>query len=152
MPTTQDDVSYLVQQEFSVYPGLYSATPARVPFDRCKPCLFRKTTVLLYAGPGGIAFTAVNRIDFVAEHSDDGVAWTAMNQAEVLGLAVDANAPGVVLSLQTATPGPTIQRFYYFGAKRFISVRPVFAGVHASPTAIAVVGGGAQPVMTSMAG
>lgn len=128
----------------AVDPAVVVADPAPITVDRSG---YDAVTFVLMLGVGGIAFTAANRIDFIMEHSDDGQIWDPVDATNVLDAVPDQ--AGVVLSQRSAHPAATVHRFGYvdgtIGDRRYVRLRPAFAGTHGTGTAIsalAVLGNG----------
>jgi hypothetical protein len=93
---------------------------------------FRGAMILLYIGIGGITFSAVNKIDFVLEHSTDNVSWAAVAQGDVAGVTVAAG--GIIRSLSAAKAAADIQEVSYIGGRRFIRLTADFSGTHGTGT------------------
>lgn len=128
----------------AIAPAVLSDDPAAITVDRSG---YEAVTFVLMLGVGGIAFTAANRIDFIMEHSNDGLAWDAVVASNVLGAVPDQS--GIVLSQRTAHPAATVHRFGYVdgtvGDRRYVRLRPDFGGTHGTGTAmsaLAVLGNG----------
>lgn len=98
---------------------------------------FGAASVQLHVGIGGITFDPTNRLDFVLEHSDDGVAWAAVVQAEVNGATVTGT--GVVRALTAAKPAADVVEIDYIGHRRFIRLNADFSGTHGTGTPLGAV-------------
>lgn len=123
----------------AIGPAVYSdnsGTPATVDRQGYDSLAFA-----LEIGVGGITFSNANRIDFILEHSDDGVAWDPVGPDNVLGATPD-NA-GVVKSVRTAHAAATVDRIAYvdgtIGDRRYVRLRPAFAGTHGTGTPLSGV-------------
>ena len=95
----------------------------------------------LEVGIGGITFTATNKVEFVAEHSVDGSAWTKLADADLQGVSGVTN--GIIKALVAAHAAPVAYRYGYVGGKRYLRVSPAFAGTHgtATPMSCAIIKG-----------
>lgn len=95
----------------------------------------------LEVGIGGISFTTNNRVEFVAEHSDDGSTWEKLADKDVVG--VTGISDGIIKSLVAAHAAPAAYRYGYVGGKRYLRVSPAFAGTHgtATPMSCAIIKG-----------
>lgn len=96
---------------------------------------FESAAIEIQVGIGGITFTGVNKIDFVAEHSDNGTAWSQLVDADVQGKT--GITGGIILSLQTAHAAGAAYKFGYIGGKRYVRVSPDFSGTHGVATPMA---------------
>lgn len=100
---------------------------------------YQGATLDIAIGVGGIAFTAVNKIELVLTHSDDGVTYIPVTDDDVIK---DALAPaeisnGIVRSLTAAKAAADVQKLGYIGGKRFLQLVATFGGVHGTGTPIA---------------
>ena len=93
---------------------------------------FRGAMVQLYIGIGGIAFTGVNKIDFVLEHSVDNTNWAAVAQGDVAGVTVAAG--GIIRSLVAAKPAADFQELSYIGGRRYVRLTADYSGTHSTGT------------------
>ena len=90
--------------------------------------------IILALGAGGITFTGSNNVEFVLTHSDDGSTYTAVTDADLLGIT--GTSSGIIKSLIAAlTAG--VFRFGYKGGKRYLKLLADFSGTHATGTPIA---------------
>lgn len=107
---------------------------------------FKSCAVDILTGVGGITFTGTNRLDYVVEHSDDNSNWTAVTQADLVGLTVAGTAVttalsgGIVRSHTAAHAAASACRFGYRRTRRYLRVTADFGGTHATGTPLAVVG------------
>jgi hypothetical protein len=105
---------------------------------------FKSCAVDILTGVGGITFTGTNRIDFVVEHSDDNSNWTAVTQADLIGLTVAGTvvtatlSNGIVRSHTAAHASASACRFGYRRTRRHLRVTGDFGGTHSTGTPIAV--------------
>jgi hypothetical protein len=102
---------------------------------------FESAVIDLEVGIGGITFTASNKVEFVAEHSDDGTNWTKLEDKHVQG--VTGIVDGKIKSLVAAHAAPAAYRYGYHGGRRYLRVSPDFSGTHgaATPLACAIIKG-----------
>jgi len=105
---------------------------------------FQSAEIVLAIGAGGITFTGTNKVEFVLTHSDDDSTYTAVTDADVLG--VSSISSGIIKSLTAAHAAAASYRFGYRGNKRYLKLLADFSGTHATGTAIAatVVRGNAE--------
>lgn len=124
----------------AIAPAIYSDNTApAITVDRLG---YDTLAFVLAIGAGGITFTATNRIDFVLEHSNDGVAWDpVVDPTNVIGAVPDA--AGIVLSQRTGHPSATAMRIGYVdgivGDRRFVRLRPAFNGTHGTGTPLSAI-------------
>ncbi len=98
---------------------------------------FESVAFAIHVGVGGITFSGTNRIDMVAEHSNDGTTWTACTQDDVTGVTMGAS--GIFRSLQAAHAAPSVTKVGYVGARPFARVSAVFAGTHGTGTPVSAL-------------
>lgn len=117
--------------------------PATLAADPTPPAVdlrdYRRATLALAIGVGGITFDATNKIEFKLTHSEDNVTYTDVTDDDVVK---DAYAPatiatGIVRSLTAAHAAATVQKLGYIGGKRFVKLLPDFSGTHGTGTPIA---------------
>ncbi|MEQ1614475.1 MAG: hypothetical protein ABL904_17140 [Hyphomicrobiaceae bacterium] len=116
----------------AIAPAVYTAdtTPAAIDLQG-----FNAALISISNADGGIAFDASNKIEITATHSDDGVTYTNVADADLLG--VTGTASGIVKSfIAAATAG--ITNVGYIGNKRFLKVKADFTGTHGTGTGLAV--------------
>ncbi len=102
---------------------------------------FRKATLALAIGVGGITFDGTNKIDYKLTHSSDNVTYTDVTDDDVItdGLAPASIATGIVRSLVAAHAAPTVQKIGYIGGKRYVKLLEDFSGTHGTGTPAAAV-------------
>lgn len=93
---------------------------------------FESAAIELQVGIGGITFTNVNKIAFVAEHSDDGSVWAQVADKDINGKT--GITGGILLSLEAAHAAPVVYKYGYHGGKRYLRVSPDFSGTHGTGT------------------
>lgn len=93
---------------------------------------------IINPGIGGITFDTTNKIEFVAEHSDDNSTFTAVAVSDLVGFPNLTN--GIVRSLIAAHAAPSVAEVSYIGSKRYFRIRTDFSGTHGTGTPIAIVG------------
>lgn len=98
---------------------------------------FDGAEILLAIGAGGITFSGTNKIEFVLTHSDDDSTYTAVADADMLG--VSGISSGIIKSLIAAHAAAASYRFGYKGGKRYLKLLADFSGTHGTETAIAAM-------------
>ena len=91
--------------------------------------------LLLSIGAGGITFSGTNKIEFILTHSDDDSTYTAVADADMLG--VSSITSGIIKSLVAAHATGAVYRFGYVGDKRYLKLLADFSGTHGTGTPIA---------------
>lgn len=117
-------------------PATLSADPTPAAVDLRG---YRRATLALAIGVGGITFDATNKIEFKLTHSSDDVTYTDVTDDD---LVKDALAPatitnGIVRALTAAHAAATVQKLGYIGGKRYVKLLPDFSGTHGTGTPIA---------------
>jgi len=108
-------------------------TPASFDIGKADAC-----TVVLAVGAGGITFSSTNKVEFVLTHSDaTGSGFTAVTQADVVGVAVAEG--GIVRSLVAAHATPSVTVIGYRGRKQFLRLLADFSGTHGAATPMSAV-------------
>lgn len=128
-----------------------TTSPAAVVIDRAtvNANVFDGMTFAMYAGAGGITFTATNFLALKLEDSDDGVTYgnviagsalLGANAATPGGQAPDPN--GYVRLLTSAKGSADTDPFKvsYVGNKRYIRATIVYGGTHATGTTVGLWG------------
>lgn len=103
--------------------------------------------LVLNVGVGGITFSGTNKVDFILQESDDGSAWTAVADRDILGQAATV-VDGKVRTLSAAHAAAATYRFGYKGYKRYVRIVADFSGTHGTATpmsAIAILRGMDNP-------
>jgi hypothetical protein len=116
----------------AIAPDTYDADTTPAAIDLLG---FDSAVIALQIGAGGITFTGTNKIEFVLSHSDNGVDFAPVTDADVLG--ADGIASGIIVALTAAHASPTTHRFGYIGEKRYLKLLADFGGTHATGTPIA---------------
>jgi hypothetical protein len=98
---------------------------------------YQSVTFGIDIGVGGITFDESNKIEFIAEHSDDGSAWTAVAAADVRGPETWL-AGGIVKSLIAAHAAAASYKVGYFGQKRYVRMKADHTGTHGAATGYGV--------------
>ncbi len=132
------DIANNIALRHVIAPIVATATQTGASINRAG---FESVAFAVHVGVGGITFTGTNRIDMVAEHSNDGTTWTACTQDDVTGATIVAG--GIFRSLQAAHAAPSVTKVGYVGARQFARVSAVFAGTHGTGTpvsALAILG------------
>ena len=96
---------------------------------------FDAAEIVLAIGAGGITFSGTHKIEFVLTHSDDDSTYTAVTDADMLG--VSGISSGIIKSLVAAHAAAASYRFGYKGNKRYLKLLADFSGTHGTGTAIA---------------
>ena len=135
------DLATRISHTLAIGPATLSSSTTPSPIDLNG---YQSAEVVIAVGTGGITFSSTNYINFVLQESDDGVNFSNVTASELDGAAAPLTVTnGVVPSLQSAHPNPTVMEFGYLGGKRYLELQAVFGGTHATGTPIAgfVVGG-----------
>lgn len=90
--------------------------------------------IVLSIGIGGITFSGSNKVEFVLTHSDDDSVYTAVTDADMLG--VENITAGIIKSLVAAHAAAAVYRFGYKGGKRYLKLLADFSGTHGTGTPI----------------
>lgn len=98
---------------------------------------FESAEIAIDVGIGGITFTTTNKVEFVAEHSDDGTTYDKVTDADMLG--VSGISDGIIKALTAAHAAAAVYRYGYRGARRYLKVTPVFGGTHSAGTPMAIL-------------
>lgn len=98
---------------------------------------YNSVTLEIDVGVGGITFDATNKIEFIAEHSDDGSTWTAVAANDVRGPETWL-AGGIVKSLIAAHAAAASYKVGYFGQKRYVRAKADHSGTHGAATGYGV--------------
>ncbi|MBZ9985676.1 hypothetical protein LB572_01050 [Mesorhizobium sp. BH1-1-5] len=93
---------------------------------------FNAAEIELAIGVGGITFDATNKIEFKLTHSDDNVSYSAVTDADMLGVSGIAN--GIIKSLVAAHAAAESCRYGYKGGKRYLKLLADFSGTHGTGT------------------
>ena len=96
---------------------------------------YNAAEIILNVGVGGIAFSAVNKIEFVLTHSDDDVSYSNVTDDDMLGVSSIEN--GILKALTSAHAAAAVYRFGYRGNKRYLKLLADFSGAHGAGTPIA---------------
>lgn len=129
------DMSQVLSATHLIPPSTLSAdnTPATFTVGA-----FDAVTIFIGVGVGGITFSGVNKIEFVLTHSDDGTTFTAVTDADLVG--VTGVTGGIVRSLVAAHAAPSVTEIGYVGRKPFLRMLADFSGTHGTGTPISVLG------------
>lgn len=109
------------------------ANGATVDLKGFDGCLF-----ILNVGVGGITFNGTNKVDFILQESNDGSAWTAVADRDILGQAATV-VDGKVRTLNAAHAAAATYRFGYKGYKRYVRLVADFSGTHGTATPMSAV-------------
>lgn len=93
---------------------------------------FNSAEIELGIGIGGITFDATNKIEFKVTHSDDNVSYSAVTDADMLG--VSGISSGIIKSLVAAHAAAESCRYGYKGGKRYLKLLADFSGTHGAGT------------------
>jgi hypothetical protein len=99
---------------------------------------YRKATILLHVGVGGITFSGTNKIEFKLTHAGDDGSYSDVTADDLIG---DAYLPstittGIVRSLVADHPAATVQKIGYIGGKKNLKLLADFGGTHGTGTPI----------------
>src|SRR3954451_24504679 len=89
---------------------------------------YEAAEIALSIGIGGITFTGSNKVEFKLTHSDDDSTYTAVTDADMLG--VTGISSGIIKSLIVAHAAAAVYRFGYRGGKRYLKLLADFSGTH----------------------
>ena len=98
---------------------------------------YNAAEILLAIGAGGITFDATNKVEFTLTHSDDDSTYTAVADADMLG--VSSISSGIIKSLVAAHAAAAVYRFGYVGGKRYLKLLAAFSGTHGTGTLIVAI-------------
>lgn len=107
-------------------------TPAAVDLQGFMAC-----NIEIAVGVGGITFTSTNKVEFTLTHSDDNSTYTAVTDADMLG--VTGITDGIIKSLVAAHAAAAVYHYGYVGGKRYLKLLANFGGTHAAATPMAAV-------------
>lgn len=124
-----------------------SATTAGAAVDNSG---FNGVTHGWYVGIGGITFSGTNRIDIVAEESDDGSTWVAITDSEALifPYGMSLGASGIITSYiaAKAAADTSYNLVGYRGKKQYSRLKALFGGTHGSGTPIEFIAIKSHPI------
>lgn len=102
---------------------------------------YRKATLTLAIGVGGISFDGTNKIEYKLTHSSDNVTYTDVTEDDIVtdSLAPATIASGIIRALTAAHAAPTVQKLGYIGGKRYVKLLEDFSGTHGSGTPAAAI-------------
>lgn len=126
------DLASKIKIAQAIAPAVYSADTTPTAVSRQG---FESVTLSLDIGVGGITFSGTNKIEFVWTHSDDGVTYTNVTDADLLGVTGVTN--GIVKALTAAHPAADNTKVGYVGNKLYHKLAADFSGTHGTGTAIA---------------
>lgn len=98
---------------------------------------YNAAEIILSVGVGGITFTTGNKVEFTLTHSDDNSSYSAVTDADMLG--VSSITDGIIKTLNAAHSAAAAYRFGYVGNKRYLKLLADFSGTHSSGTPMAAV-------------
>lgn len=98
---------------------------------------YNAAEILLMVGAGGITFSSSDKVEFTLTHSDDNSEYTAVTDADMLG--VSSITDGIIKTLNAAHAAAAVYRFGYVGNKRYLRLLADFSGTHSSGTPMAAV-------------
>ena len=99
---------------------------------------YNAAEIILLIGAGGITFSTMNKIEFKLTHSDDDSTYTAVTDADVLGVESVASG-GIIKALTEAHGTAAAYRVGYVGGKRYLKLLADFSGTHGTGTPIGAV-------------
>jgi len=111
-----------------------SADNTPVAVDRAG---YEAVEIILAIGAGGITFSGTNKVEFMLTHSDDDSTYTAVTDADMIG--VSGISSGIIKSLVAAHASAASYRYGYKGGKRYLKLLADFSGTHGTGTAVAAV-------------
>jgi hypothetical protein len=92
---------------------------------------------LISVGVGGITFDADNKLEFILTHSDDDVAYEAVDATDVDKVASVGDL-GEVLGFTAEHAAAASYIANYVGGKRYVKVKAEFTGTHGTGTPVSV--------------
>lgn len=96
---------------------------------------YNSATLAIDVGVGGITFSGTNKVEFKLSHSDDDVTYTAVTDADMIG--VTGITDGIILALTAAHAAGAVYKRGYRGGKRFTKLLADFSGTHGAATPMA---------------
>lgn len=134
---TIKDLASRIAEVQAIGPATLSATTTSSAIDLTG---FQSATVAISVGAGGITFDGTNNINCELLHSDDGSTYADVAASDINGKDAPATVTGgVVVTLNTAHPSPTVQEIGYIGGKRYLQAKANFNGTHGAGTPISVI-------------
>lgn len=97
---------------------------------------------------GGVGLDSSNKIVFVLSDSDDGTTYTAVEDADMLG--VSSITSGTILTIDATDKDSLTYHFGYIGGKRYLQLVGTVTGTISIPFSISLVKGhmGDSPVIS----
>lgn len=129
------DLHSHISVDTAIIPAVVAADTTPVTIDLAD---FDSAELVIQVGIGGINFDATNKVEFKLTHSDDDSTYTAVEDADVLGVET-VGTGGIIKSLIEAHPAADAYRVGYVGSKRYLQLVADFSGTHGSPTPLAAV-------------
>ncbi|NOW44098.1 hypothetical protein FHW96_000225 [Novosphingobium sp. SG751A] len=127
-----EDMHSNIALAVAIAAAAYAADSTAVTIDRLG---YDSLEIALNIGVGGITFSGTNKIEFVLTHSDDDSTYTAVADADMLGVSGITN--GIIKALVAAHAAAAVYRFGYKGGKRYLKLVADFSGTHGTATPIA---------------
>lgn len=115
-------------------PAVYGADNAPVIVDLYG---FNQAMVAIHVATGGISFSSSNKVEFVLSHSDDGVTFDAVTDADMQG--VSGITGGIIQALKAAHPDPKTYKYGYCGNRRYLRLLADFSGTHGTGTGLSAM-------------
>lgn len=137
------DLRSYITPVVAITSGVISAdnTPANIDLSG-----YKRATILLVVGAGGITFSGTNKIEFKLRHGSSTTAseHTAVALKDVEGVAAaeitdDALTSGIIKSLIAEHAAEAIYTFDYVGGENNISILADFSGTHGTGTKIGAI-------------
>jgi len=88
---------------------------------------------------GGVGLDANNKIVFVLSDGDDGTTYTAVEDADMLG--VEDISSGTILTIDSTDEDNAVYHFGYVGGQRYLQIVGTVTGTISIPISINVVKG-----------
>lgn len=97
---------------------------------------------------GGVGLDGSNKIVFVLSDSDDGTTYTAVEDADMLG--VSGISSGTILTIDATDEDSLTYHFGYIGGKRYLQLVGTVTGTISIPFSISLIKGhmGDSPVIS----
>jgi hypothetical protein len=109
---------------------------------------FQAALLDISVGAGGITFSGTNKVEFKLTHSDDGVTYVAVTDADViLADGETVGAGGIVKALTAAHAAAAVYKVGYVGGKAFTQLLADFSGTHGTATPMAATWSLSEPAV-----
>lgn len=100
---------------------------------------YNSCEVVFHVGVDGSGLDGSNKIVWVMSDSDNGTDWTAVEDADMLG--VSDITSGTILTLDATSEDNAVYHFGYVGGQRYIQLVGTVTGTISLPTGITLIKG-----------